>query len=64
MTSFVRAAGLAASWSQSSRPLPPKYGPDQLNNVVREGQAVTTELGRERFGHHLLGEQIQRLARG
>jgi len=37
---------LPAFWSQSSKPLPPAdLRADQLNNAVREGHAVTTELG-------------------
>jgi hypothetical protein len=31
---------------------------------VREGQPVISEIGRQRFGHHLLGERVRRLARG
>ena len=45
MTSFVRAAGLAGILVAVFATATPEVRADQLNNVVREGQAVTTELG-------------------
>ena len=45
MTSFVKAAGLAGILVAVFATVTPEVRADQLNNVVREGQAVTTELG-------------------
>src|SRR3979409_1196035 len=45
MTSFVKAAGLAGLLVAVFAPQPPDQKADQFNNAVREGQAVTTELG-------------------
>jgi hypothetical protein len=45
MTSFVRAAGLAGILVAVFATVTPEVRADQLNNVVREGQPVTTELG-------------------
>jgi hypothetical protein len=45
MTSFVKAAGLAGILVAVFATVTPELKADQLNNAVREGQAVTTELG-------------------
>jgi hypothetical protein len=45
MTSFVRAAGLAGILVAVFATVTPEVRADRLTNVVREGQAVTTELG-------------------
>jgi hypothetical protein len=45
MTSFAKAAGLAGLLVAVFATVPPDLKADQLNNAVREGQAVTTELG-------------------
>src|SRR3954452_17884188 len=45
MTSFVRAAGLAGILVAVFATVTPEVRADQLTNVVREGQAVMTELG-------------------
>ena len=45
MTSFAKAAGLAGILVAVFATATPEVRADQLNNVVREGQAVTTELG-------------------
>jgi hypothetical protein len=44
-TSFVKAAGLAGILVAVFATVTPELKADQLNNAVREGQAVTTELG-------------------
>jgi hypothetical protein len=45
MTSFAKAAGLAGILVAAFATVTPELKADQLNNAVREGQAVTTELG-------------------
>jgi hypothetical protein len=45
MTSFVKAAGLAGSLVAVFATVTPELKADQLNNAVREGQAVTNKLG-------------------
>jgi hypothetical protein len=45
MTNFVKAAGLAGILVAIFATVTPDVRADQLNNAVREGQAVTTELG-------------------
>src|SRR5882757_2074578 len=45
MTNFVKAAGLAGILVAVIATVTPDVKADQLNNAVREGQAVTTELG-------------------
>jgi len=45
MTSFVKAAGLAGIFAVVLTTVSPELKADQLNNAVREGHAVTTELG-------------------
>jgi len=45
MTSFAKAAGLAGILVAVLATVTPELKADQLNNAVREGQAVTTELG-------------------
>jgi hypothetical protein len=45
MTSFAKAAGLAGILVAVFATVTPELKADQLNNAVREGQAVTTELG-------------------
>ena len=45
MTSFAKAAGLAGILVAVFATVPPDLKADQFNKVVREGQAVTTELG-------------------
>ena len=45
MTSFVKAAGLAGILVAVFATVTPDLKADQLNNAVREGQGVTTELG-------------------
>src|SRR2546422_5453509 len=45
MTSFVKAAGLAGILAVVLTTVSPELKADQLNNAVREGHAVTTELG-------------------
>src|SRR5258705_3245933 len=45
MTSLVKAAGLAGILVAVFATVTPELKADQLNNAVREGQAVTTELG-------------------
>jgi hypothetical protein len=44
MTSFVKAAGLAGILVAVFATVTPELKADQLNNAVREGHAVTTEL--------------------
>jgi hypothetical protein len=44
MTSFVKAAGLAGILVTVFATVTPELKADPLNNAVREGQAVTTEL--------------------
>ncbi len=45
MTSFAKAAGLAGILVAAFATVTPELKADQLNNAVREGQAVATELG-------------------
>ena len=45
MTSFVKAAGFAGILVAVFATVTPELKADQLNNAVREGHAVTTELG-------------------
>jgi hypothetical protein len=45
MTSFAKAAGLAGILVAALATVSPELKADQLNSAVREGQAVTTELG-------------------
>ena len=45
MTSFVKAAGLAGILVAVFATVTPELKADQLNNAVRQRQAVTTELG-------------------
>jgi len=45
MTNFVKAAGLAGILVAVFATVTPQLKADQLNNAVREGHAVTTELG-------------------
>ena len=45
MTSFAKTAGLAGILVAAFATVTPELKADQLNNAVREGQAVTTELG-------------------
>ncbi len=45
MTSFAKAAGLAGILVAVFATVSPELKADQLNNAVREGHAVTTELG-------------------
>ena len=45
MNSFTKAAGLAGILVAVFATVTPELKADQLNNAVREGQAVTTELG-------------------
>jgi hypothetical protein len=45
MNSFTRAAGLAGILVAVFATLTPELKADQLNNAVRQRQAVTTELG-------------------
>ena len=45
MTSFANAAGLAGILVAVFATVTPDLKADQLNNAVREGQGVTTELG-------------------
>jgi hypothetical protein len=45
MTNFGKAAGLAGILVAIFATAPPQLKADQLNNAVREGHAVTTELG-------------------
>jgi hypothetical protein len=45
MTSFAKAAGLASILVAVFATVSPELKADQLNNAVREGHAVTTELG-------------------
>ena len=45
MTSFAKAAGLAGILVAAFATVTPELKADQLNNAVREGHAVTTELG-------------------
>ena len=45
MTSFAKTAGLAGILVAAFATVTPELKADQLHNAVREGQAVTTELG-------------------
>ena len=45
MNSFTKAAGLAGILVAVFATVTPELKADQLNNAVREGHAVTTELG-------------------
>jgi len=45
MTNFVKAAGLAGILVAVFATVTPQLKADQLDNAVREGHAVTTELG-------------------
>ena len=45
MTCFVKAAGLAGLLVAVFATVPPDLKADQLDNAVRQRQAVTTELG-------------------
>ncbi len=45
MTSFVKTAGLAGILVAVFATVTPEIKADQLKNAVREGHAVTTELG-------------------
>jgi hypothetical protein len=45
MTSFAKTAGLAGILVAVFATVTPNVKADQLNNAVREGQGVTTELG-------------------
>jgi hypothetical protein len=45
MTNFVKAAGLAGILVAIIATATPELKADQLDNAVREGHAVTTELG-------------------
>src|ERR1700754_1776133 len=45
MTNFIKAAGLAGILVAALATATPELKADQLNNAVREGHAVTTELG-------------------
>jgi hypothetical protein len=45
MTSFAKTAGLAGILVAAFATVTPELKADQLSNAVREGQAVTTELG-------------------
>ena len=45
MTSLVKAAGFAGILVAVFATVTPELKADQLNNAVREGHAVTTELG-------------------
>jgi len=45
MTRFVKAAGLACIWVVAFATVTPDLKAAQVNNAVREGQAVVTELG-------------------
>jgi hypothetical protein len=45
MTSFAKAAGLAGILVAVLATVTPELKADQLNNAVRQRQAVTTELG-------------------
>jgi hypothetical protein len=45
MTSFAKTAGLAGILVAVFATVTPELKADQLNNAVREGQAVTTKLG-------------------
>jgi hypothetical protein len=45
MTSFAKAAGLAGILVAVFATITPELKADQLDNAVREGHAVTTELG-------------------
>jgi hypothetical protein len=45
MTNFVKAAGLAGILVAVFATVAPQLKADQLDNAVREGHAVTTELG-------------------
>jgi hypothetical protein len=45
MTSFAKTAGLVATLVAVFATVTPDLKADQVNNAVREGQGVTTELG-------------------